>query len=255
MPPTNGETPDRSVGDHRRNPRRRGEELEKAILAAALEELAEVGYAGLTMERVAVRARTGKATLYRRWPGRAELVVDACAAHRLADIDLPDTGALRSDVIAALRQLSAGLATSHGEILRGLLTEVMHDPEFARLVRERVHTAGPGPIQGLLRRAVARGEIEPWIPTSRRATVAVDLLRNHYLLHGAPIPESVVTEIVDDVYLPLLLAPPAGSQAVPAVPTPTSPNGVVGAAQSEGPDGAGTPARTARPGPGHGGSG
>ncbi|WP_406406493.1 TetR/AcrR family transcriptional regulator [Streptomyces halstedii] len=207
MPPTHGDAPDRTAGDHRRNPRRRGEELERAILTATLEELAEVGYAGLTMERVAVRARTGKATLYRRWPSRAELVVDACASHRLSDTELPDTGALRTDVIAALRQLSAKLATSHGDILRGLLTEVMHDPEFARLVRERVHTAGPGPIQGVLWRAVARGEIGPWVPASRRATVAVDLLRNHYLLHGAPIPEDVVTEIVDDVYLPLLLAP------------------------------------------------
>ncbi len=209
MPPTHGDAPDRTTGDHRRNPRRRGEELERAILAATLEELAEVGYAGLTMERVAARARTGKATLYRRWPGRAELVVDACAAHRLSDADLPDTGALRTDVITALRRLSARLAASHGDILRGLLTEVMHDPEFARLVRERVHTAGPGAIQAVLWRAVARGEIEPWVPASRRATVAVDLLRNHYLLHGAPIPEEVVTEIVDDVYLPLLLAPPA----------------------------------------------
>ncbi|MFD7919974.1 TetR/AcrR family transcriptional regulator [Streptomyces sp. NPDC059740] len=221
MPPTRGDdVADRSAGDHRRNPRRRGEELENAILTAALEELAEVGYAGLTMERVAVRARTGKAALYRRWPGRAELVVDACAAHRLSEGDLPDTGALRTDVLALLRQLSARLAASQGDILRGLLTEVMHDPEFARLVRERVHTAGPGSIQVVLRRAVARGEIAPWVPASRRATVAIDLLRNHYLLHGAPIPEDVISEIMDEVYLPLLLAPrtaaPANGPADPA---------------------------------------
>lgn len=220
MPPTNGDVPDRSAGDHRRNPRRRGEELEKAILTATVEELAEAGYAGLTMERVAARARTGKATLYRRWPGRAELVVDACAASRLSDADLPDTGALRTDVMAALRQLSARLATSHGDILRGLLTEAMHDPEFARLVRERVHSAGPGPIQSVLWRAVTRGEIEPWIPASRRATVAVDLLRNHFLLFGAPVPEAVITEIVDDVYLPLLLAPPSAPPDSPPAPPP-----------------------------------
>ncbi|WP_406139476.1 TetR/AcrR family transcriptional regulator [Streptomyces sp. NBC_01089] len=211
MPPTNEDAPDRTVGDHRRNPRRRGEELENAILTATVEELADVGYAGLTMERVAARARTGKATLYRRWPGRAELVIDACAVHRLSDAELPDTGSLRSDVFAALRQLSARLSTSHGDILRGLLTEAMHDPEFARLVRERIHTAGPGPIQDVLWRAVTRGELEPWVPASRRATVAADLLRNHYLLFGAPIPDDVITEIVDDVYLPLLLAPPSVS--------------------------------------------
>ncbi|MFE2379294.1 TetR/AcrR family transcriptional regulator [Streptomyces sp. NPDC059398] len=215
MLPTHGDAPDRPTGDHRRNPRRRGEELENAILAATVEELAEVGYAGLTMERVAARARTGKATLYRRWSGRAELVIDACAAHRLYETDLPDTGALRTDVLAALRQVSAKMASSHGDILRGLLTEAMHDPEFARLVRERVQGAGPGPIQGVLWRAVARGEIEPWVPASRRATVAIDLLRNHFLLFGAPIPEDVIGEIVDDVYLPLLFAPPRTFPAPP----------------------------------------
>ncbi|MGQ4510843.1 TetR/AcrR family transcriptional regulator C-terminal ligand-binding domain-containing protein [Streptomyces sp. DW26H14] len=232
MPPTNGDAPDRSAGDHRRNPRRRGEELENAILRAVVEELAEVGYAGLTMERVAVRARTGKAALYRRWPSRAELVIDACAANRLSDGDLPDTGALRTDVIATLRQISAKLATPHGDILRGLLTEVVRDPEFARLVREKVQAAGPGPIQAILWRAVDRGEIEAWVPASRRATVAVDLLRNHYLLHGAPVTESVIAEIVDDVYLPLLLAPPntapagedSAADAWPEVPGAAGPS-------------------------------
>ncbi|WP_241968044.1 TetR/AcrR family transcriptional regulator [Streptomyces sp. ICBB 8177] len=189
--------------------------MERAILAAALEELTEAGYAGLTMDRVAARAGTGKAALYRRWPSRAELIVDACAARRFSSADVPDSGALRTDVIAALRQLSDWLGTSHGDVLRGLLTEIVHDPELARLVRERLRTAGPGPIQGVLRRAVDRGEIQPWILTSRRATVAVDLLRNHFLLYGAPIPQDVVTEIVDDVYLPLLLAP-RGASAGPA---------------------------------------
>lgn len=177
------------------------------------------------MERVATRARTGKAALYRRWPNRAELVVEACTVHRLSDADMPDTGALRTDVIAALHQLCANLATSHGDLLRGLLAESVHDPELAQLVRERVHTAGPGAIQGVLLRAVARGEIEPWIPASRRATVAVDLLRNYYFLHGAPIPEGVITEIVDDVYLPLLLAPPG---ALPSTGSGQAPNGTAG---------------------------
>jgi AcrR family transcriptional regulator len=219
MPASHQDAPDQSAGDHRRKPRRRGEELQRAILTATLEELADVGYAGLTMERVAVRARTGKAALYRRWASRAELVVDACAAGRFFDGDPPDTGALRTDVLAVLQQLSARLATSHGDILRGLLTEIMRDPEFARLVRERLQTVGPGPIRHVLRRAVRKGEIQPWVMDSRRATVAVALLRDHFLLHGAPVPEDVITEIVDDVYLPLLLAPPGA----PPAPPPNSP--------------------------------
>jgi AcrR family transcriptional regulator len=190
--------------DHRKGPRRRGEELEHAILTAALEELTEVGFAALTMERVAARARTSKAALYRRWPNRAELVLDACKLRANAD-DLPDTGELRADVIALLRQMAAKMASPLGGILRGLLGELTRDAEFARLVRERVHTIGPSNIAVVLERAIARGEAEPWILTSRRATVATDLLRNHFLLFGTPIDDGVIVGIVDEIYLPLVL--------------------------------------------------
>jgi AcrR family transcriptional regulator len=191
--------------DHRKGPRRRGEELERAILSAALAELTDVGYSALTMERVAARARTSKAALYRRWSGRAELVVDACKLSSTSDVDLPDTGALRSDVIALLRQMSAKMASPLGGILRGLLAETTRDQEFARLIRERFHTVGPATIHIILERAVERGEVERRILDSRRSTVATDLLRNHFLLFGAPIADDVIVDIVDDIYLPLVL--------------------------------------------------
>jgi AcrR family transcriptional regulator len=196
-----------STVDHRKGPRRRGEELETAILTATLAELSDVGYAALTMERVATRARTSKAALYRRWSGRVELVIEACRLHGLSDVDLPDTGALRTDVIALLRAMSAKMDSPLGGILRGLLAEMTRDPEFARLIRERVYTAGPAKIDVILARAVERGEVEPRILASRRATVATDLLRNQFLLFGAPVDDEIITEIVDDVYLPLVLKP------------------------------------------------
>jgi AcrR family transcriptional regulator len=202
-----------SAVDHRKGPRRRGEELERAILTAALEELTEVGYAGLTMERVAARARTSKAVLYRRWPGRAELVVDACKLRAVSDVDVPDTGALRTDVISLLQQVSAKMASALGGILRGLIAEMTRDPDFARMIRERVHTVGPATIHIILERAVERGEVEPWILESRRATVAIDLLRNQFLLYGAPVEDEVIRDIVDDVYLPLVLSPAPNRQA------------------------------------------
>ena len=163
------------------------------------------------MERVAARARTSKAVLYRRWSGRAELVIDACKVHGFADVDLPDTGALRTDVISLLRQVSAKMASPLGGILRGLLGEMTRDPAFATLIRDRVHKVGPATINAVLARAVERGEVEPWVLESRRASVATDLLRNQFLLFGAPVDDAIITDIVDDVYLPLVLrpAPPA----------------------------------------------
>jgi AcrR family transcriptional regulator len=193
--------------DHRKGPRRRGEELESAILAATLAELAETGYAALTMERVAARARTSKTVLYRRWSGRAELVVEACKVHGFSDVVLPDTGALRTDVISLLCQMSAKMASPLGAILRGLLGEMTRDPALATIVKDRLHKSGPAGIKVILARAVARGEVEPWVLESRRATVATDLLRNEFLIFGAPVDEAIITDIVDDVYLPLVLRP------------------------------------------------
>jgi AcrR family transcriptional regulator len=106
-------------GDHRKQPRRRGEALNAAIFRATLDELAEVGYAKLTMERVAERARTGKASLYRRWPSRMELAMDA-VYHALPDpASPPDTGSLRGDLLALLRRNGELLAGPAGEALRG----------------------------------------------------------------------------------------------------------------------------------------
>jgi AcrR family transcriptional regulator len=206
--------------DHRKGPRRRGEELEHAILTATLEELADAGYAALTMERVAIRARTSKAVLYRRWAGRAELVMDACKMRGISDVDVPDTGSLRTDVIALLRQMSAKMATPLGGILRGLLAEMTRDPEFGRLIRERVHKVGPATIHAILERAVERGEVDRAILDSRRATVATDLLRNQFLLFGAPVDDEIIIDIVDDVYLPLVVRPAVRSPGSPPARSP-----------------------------------
>lgn len=156
------------------------------------------------MDRVAARARTSKAALYRRWSGRAELVMDACRRQGVAEVEVPDTGELRADVLALLRQLSAKMASPLGGILRGLLAEMTRDEEFARLVREQIQATGPTAIGVILARAVERGETEPGILGSRRALVATDLLRNQFLLFGVPVDDKVIIEIVDEVYLPLV---------------------------------------------------
>ncbi|WP_162795308.1 TetR/AcrR family transcriptional regulator, partial [Nonomuraea lactucae] len=103
------------VTDHRKLPRRRGEALNAAIFQATLDELAETGYARLTMERVAERAGAGKASLYRRWPTRLELVMDAVYEVLPDPASTPDTGTLRGDVLAALRGAAEVLAGPAGE--------------------------------------------------------------------------------------------------------------------------------------------
>jgi AcrR family transcriptional regulator len=189
--------------DHRSRPRRRGPALEAAILEAAFDELAEVGYAGLTMERVAERAGTGKGSLYRRWPTRVELTLDA-VRHAMPDPAAPpDTGAFRSDVLACLRENAALLAGPAGQALRGLLGDAMADEARMRALRQSSQGSGVTAMREIARRAVARGEVPAVAVTAPRLEVAHAMLRQHFLFRGAPLDDAVLVGIVDDVVVPL----------------------------------------------------
>ena len=189
--------------NHRTRPRRRGDVLNGAIFEATLDELSEVGYAKLTMERVAARAGASKASVYRRWPSRMELALDA--VHHLAPdpTDTPNTGSLRGDVLAFMRAAADLLVGPGGEALRGLLGDALADPSRTLELRKRSRGTGHRVMQELVRRAVERGEIDPDTITSRRLDVAQAMLREQFLFHGPPIPDAAIVEIVDETVLPL----------------------------------------------------
>ncbi len=193
--------------DHRRLPRRRGQVLIEAIRAATLAELAETGYASLAVERVAMRARTSKAAIYRRWPTRADLVADAIghAADRDHD-NLPDTGDVRTDLFAVLRTAADRLTGVYGEAARGLIAESLADPDATRAARERLTGARNRLITAVLERAVQRRQAGPQALTPQLISLAPTLLSHHYLLHGGPIDDHTVTEILDHIVMPLLRA-------------------------------------------------
>ncbi|MFI6498373.1 TetR/AcrR family transcriptional regulator [Nonomuraea typhae] len=195
------------VTDHRKQPRRRGAALHAAILQATLDELAEVGYAKLTMERVAERARTGKASLYRRWPTRIELVVAAVYSIMPTVSDAPDTGSLRGDMLAVLRSVSAALAGPPGEAMRGLLSEALGDSERAATLRQSSQGMGRMVMTEVVRRAVERGEIQASSVTLRRLDVGQALIRQYFLFDGTPIPDELIVEVVDEIMVPLLGCP------------------------------------------------
>src|ERR1700678_4331593 len=119
--------------------RRRGEELEAALLEAAWAELVEAGFARLTMESVAARAKTGVAVLYRRWPRKDDLVLAAIRHYgKTRPIHIPDTGSLRSDMLAALGAFSderQTLVAVISAVFAGLLADSGQTPMD---VRERL---------------------------------------------------------------------------------------------------------------------
>ena len=186
--------------------RRRGAELEQAILEAAAEELREAGYAGMTMDKVAARAGTNKNAIYRRWPHRAALGV--AAYRRLSDsvMPAPDTGTLRGDALEMLRRANETWSSPHGTILRGLLAAAADDPGLLALMRERSGTDTMDRAWlTMLERAAARGEAPRAATHPRVAVTPMMLLRGEYALRGIPsVPDDVLVEIVDEVFLPLV---------------------------------------------------
>ncbi|MGI5125769.1 TetR/AcrR family transcriptional regulator [Pseudonocardia sp. CA-107938] len=140
--------------------RRRSEETRHAILAAALDELTERGYAGLTIEGIAARAGSGKQTIYRWWPSLADVVLDAMLERAADLIPDPATGTLAGDlrefVTATFRQ-----GPPQREILSGLMAQAVLDPDFAAAFRERFITARRTALRAVLDRAALDPDVDP----------------------------------------------------------------------------------------------
>ena len=185
--------------------RRRGRELEEALLEAAYAELIEGGLAAFTLDKVATRAQTSRPVLYRRWPAREELVIAAIRHHDEHNRPpIPDTGTLRGDLIALLKganqhrmQLIAPVLTQ----LSGFFLETGRTPAQLRreLIGDRVTSDSV-----IITRAIERGEIDPARITPRVAALPFDLFRHEVLMTQAPVPDEVIEEIVDSIALPVM---------------------------------------------------
>ncbi|SNT10518.1 DNA-binding transcriptional regulator, AcrR family [Asanoa hainanensis] len=187
--------------------RRRGEALENALLETAWDELVEVGFARLTMESVAARARTGVAVLYRRWPRKDDLVLAAIQHFgETHPIEVPDTGSLRGDMIALLRGASNGrvpFVTVVSAAFSGLLASSGLTPAQ---VREKLLGDRQPRSTALYRRAHERGEIDLGRIPPAVLTMPFDLMRHDMLMTFQPISDKRILEIVDDLFLPLVTA-------------------------------------------------
>lgn len=187
--------------------RRRGAQLEIALLDAAWDELIAVGYGAFTMEGVATRAKTSRAVLYRRWSNRPALAMAAIRHQaKFATIDIPDTGTLRDDVLTVLRQVSARVGEVAG-VFSFLMADYFDEAGVsAAALRERALADETTAWQIVLDRAVARGEIEADRLSPRIASLPIDLVRHDLVMNHSPVLDPDLIEIVDRVFLPLVLA-------------------------------------------------
>ena len=186
--------------------RRRGPKLEAALLQAAWDELTEVGYAAFTLEGVAVRAKTSRAVLYRRWPNRPQLLVAALRQHAELTFEVPDTGTLREDLLALLRYMSSARVGEVTGVLSFLIADSFTEAGVSpSVLRERaLADASTSGTAQIIDRAVARGEIDPARLSPRIRSLPVDLVRHDLIMTQAPVPDATLVEIVDRIFLPLV---------------------------------------------------
>lgn len=185
--------------------RRRGAELEDALLAAAWEQLTAEGFGRFTFDTIAARAGTSKPVIYRRWGSREELL-RATLRHRgsATVADAPDTGSLRGDLLSILHGAATGSSTI-AALISALVSSHFGDLELTpaelrtALIGSR-HTS----VQTAFERAVDRGEVDPAVLTPRVIDLPFTLFRHEYVMTFSPPADAVIEEFLDQIVLPLV---------------------------------------------------
>ena len=184
--------------------RRRGQALEDAILDAAWNVLETGGWTGFTFGAVADRAQSSKPVLYRRWRTREDLLRATLRRRgQVAPTELPDTGSLRGDTIALLtraNQLRSGMAAVLSMRLSAQYDDLSLSPAELRL---ELLGDRESAMDVIVARAMARGELGPKTPPARVASMPFDLFRHEVMMTMEPAAPEVITQIVDDLFLPL----------------------------------------------------
>jgi AcrR family transcriptional regulator len=187
--------------------RRRGEELEAALLEAAWDELVEAGFNKMTMESVAARAKTGVAVLYRRWPRKDDLVIAALGHYgRTHPVGVADTGTLRGDLLGLLGSINDGRAAFTVVVSAAFAGLMASSGSTPAEVRSWLMSDRPSWSDEVYRRARERGEIDPGKIPDAVLALPFDLIRHDLLMTLKPVPPERITVIIDDVFMPLLSA-------------------------------------------------
>jgi AcrR family transcriptional regulator len=188
--------------------RPRSERARQAILQAAADLLLDEGSARVSMEAVAERAGVSKATIYRWWPSKERLALDALLEWTATGRAPRDTGSLRADLRWLVRPWVREIRSRpFARVIAELLTEAHADPAFAEDYRRHFVEPRRAPMRDAFQRAIARGEV----PADLDIEVALDLIYGpfyHRLLHGhAPLTDRFATSVIDLALAGILTSP------------------------------------------------
>lgn len=193
------------IPPHPRPGRKRDHTRDPEILDAAIEVLAETGYDGMTIDMVAARAKAGKATLYRRWPSKSDLVIDAVACMKKAAIDwttLPDTGTLRGDLVAMIHPPTVDDSEKRYRVMAGLVSMLSRNPELADAAQAAIVEPRAQVTAFFLRRAIERGEISAGCDVETLAVLTPSMVAFRVLILRKPVDRHFLENIIDNVLMP-----------------------------------------------------
>ncbi|MEU1303062.1 TetR/AcrR family transcriptional regulator [Streptomyces shenzhenensis] len=180
-------------------------EREAELYEAVLELLREVGYDALTMDAVATRTRSSKATLYRQWGGKADLVVKAIRHGKPFSIEEIDTGSLRGDLHAMLAAEDDCTMERNSALMRGVAMVMHHNPDLREAFRNQLLDPEMHGLRAVLQRAIERGEVRPDCPALEFLVhMMVGGFATRALLEEQPPTQAFLTSYVDAVVLPAL---------------------------------------------------
>ena len=159
----------------------------------------------MTIDMVAARAKAGKATLYRRWPSKTELVIDAVACMKNSSIDyanLPDTGTLRGDLVALIKPVSINDNEKKLRVMAGLVSLIARNPELADVAREVIVAPRVELNVFIMTRAVERGEIPADTDIHTLALISPSMVSYRTLMLQQPVDREFLIRLIDSVILP-----------------------------------------------------
>ena len=207
--------------------RRRDPALDTAILDAAIEVVAQVGYERMTMDMVALGAKAGKAAVYRRWKSKADLIIEAVGHLKRTQVDLdalPDTGTLRGDLLGLFKPSSAREAERKMRVMAGLASVLAQHPELAEAGNAAIVEPWANANLRLMERAVARGEVKAEADIQTASQVVPSMAAYRALIQRKPFELQFLTSVIDGVLMPALGIATAGARSKPSKPKRKAPS-------------------------------
>ena len=192
---TSGQLQEENKGARRLPGRPRSEQSRRAILRSTLDLLQQSGFPDLTIESIAADAGVGKTTVYRWWPNKGALVVDAFASSTETKLHFPDTGSVYRDMSLQMNQFLGILRTRRGRIVAELVGAGQSDPELLEAFRERILRPRRQEAYKTLRRGIERGELPNKLDLDLVLDVLYGAMYMRFLIRHDELSENYVREV------------------------------------------------------------